>query len=157
MPTWPLVRSMRLWFREKTPLEVFFRTFRVWYYIVMLHPIVWIFLLLSSAFALLHSFAVQASLYWYYWWFDILMHFSGGVLITIGLHALGTFKRFNCKPKLKHVFWVTLAFVIVWEIFEYNAGLYEPGLAQWLDTGYDIFNGFAGAISAYFVIKKLRK
>lgn len=123
----------------------------------MLHPIVWLFLLLSLAFTGVHMLAMQASLYWYYWWFDILMHFAGGVLITFGVHALGTFKRINRKPRFIHILIITFFFVIVWELFEWRAGLYETGTKQALDTLYDICNGYAGAIITYFVIKKFRK
>jgi len=121
----------------------------------MLRPIVWIFLLLSSLFMLTHLFAMYASLYWYYSWFDIVMHFSGGVLIGVGLHALGTFSRIKKRPNRLVVFGVALLFVIVWEIFEWFAGLYDPA-THLIDTLHDIFNGLAGAFLAHEIIKKFK-
>ena len=83
------------------------------------------------------------------------MHFSGGVLIGVGLHALGTFSRINKRPTRLIVFGVALVFVIVWEIFEWFAGLYDPATHR-IDTLHDIFNGLVGALLAHEIIKKFK-
>ena len=46
-----------------------------------------LFLLSALAFAVTHLVATAGSLYWYYWWFDIVMHFWGGLLLGLGVHA----------------------------------------------------------------------
>jgi hypothetical protein len=48
----------------------------------MIHPIVVFFLLMSSIFAGVHYAAMVANLYSYFWWFDIVMHFWGGLLLV---------------------------------------------------------------------------
>ncbi len=122
----------------------------------MLKPIVWIFLFIAGAFASVHMFAMYASLYWYYPWFDILMHFWGGLLIGLGLHALGTFSRINRRPNTLVVFFVAFLFVVVWEIFEWYSGVFDS-VANYLDTIHDMFNGIIGALLAHQIIKKIKK
>lgn len=83
------------------------------------------------------------------------MHFSGGLLIGIGLHAFGTFSRIKRKPTAVFIALFTLGVVLVWEAFELSVGLSDLSL-HFVDTIADIFNGIVGAILAHFVIKKFK-
>jgi hypothetical protein len=84
-----------------------------------------------------------------------MMHFSGGILIGIGLHALGTFSRIKRVPTDIFVFLFTLGVVLVWEAFELYVGLSDLSL-HLIDTIADIFNGIAGALLANSIIKKFK-
>lgn len=119
----------------------------------MIQPIVIIFLLLAIAFAAVHAFAILASLYWYYWWFDIVMHFWGGCLIALGLHALSTFSRFTFKPNMKLLVVALAVITLVWESFEFFVGLWQPE-TYLFDTLKDIAVGFSGGLVCYFTLKR---
>ncbi len=112
-----------------------------------------LFLLLSSLFAAVHFVASKLSLYWYYWWFDSVMHFWGGTLIGLGIHALATLPHVPVRTTLLFLL-VTLAVVTVsWEVFEWVFGLYNP-VNHTLDTIKDITLGFGGGLLAHLVLQK---
>jgi hypothetical protein len=111
------------------------------------------FLLLSVAFATTHYFAVLASLYWYYSWFDIVMHFWGGGLIALGVHSLSTFSFVHCRPDYKIILGVLILITGTWEIFEWFVGLYEPA-TYLLDTAKDVIVGFSGGLLAHTILRR---
>jgi hypothetical protein len=147
------------------PLENASRKRRIFFYLFFIlrdaiveympAAIVWIFLVATSTFASVHNFAVAASLYWYYSWFDILMHFWGGILIVLGVYALCSFKHVPLKPTTLLIFSTLLAIMLVWEIFEYYVGLYEP-TTYLFDTLKDIAMGFSGGLAGYLLTIRLR-
>src|SRR3989344_6737965 len=100
-------------------------------------------------FGALHLIAQPLSLYWTYWWFDIMMHFlggfSGGLLV---LWYLGPSRSFQ-------VIFITISCVLIvgiaWEIFEFVFELTQP-IDYWQDTAFDIVNDIVGAVIAYFFI-----
>ncbi|MEK7639330.1 MAG: hypothetical protein AAB388_04175 [Patescibacteria group bacterium] len=120
----------------------------------MLQPIVLVFLFFGVIFAATHTLAVDASLYWYYPWFDVVMHTWGGVMVALGVLALKTLKPFRDIP----AFWffiTALALAIVsWEIFEWYAGLYDPE-THVRDTIEDVALGtFGGLVTFYLLTHK---
>jgi len=121
----------------------------------MIHGVVIIFLVFAALFALVHTFAVTASLYWYHWWFDILMHFWGGTLIGLGVHAFSTIPWFSYRPTTKVVLLVLAAATISWEVFERLVGLYDP-LRYLLDTGQDMVLGFSGGLLTHLALQAYR-
>lgn len=122
---------------------------------LMSHRLTLAFLLLATAFALAHAFAVTVSLYWYYWWFDIVMHLWGGLLIGLGIHALSSFRWFPFKPTTKTVLLGLLCITISWEIFEWSVGLYDPN-AYVTSTLKDLFFGFSGGLLAHAMLRSYR-
>jgi hypothetical protein len=122
----------------------------------MMHPVVWIFIFLSAAFAATHAFAVWAYFYYAYWWFDIFMHSFGGFLITLGLFAFGTFSIWRRQPRLVEVLSVLLVAVIAWELFEQYFGLYNP-IGYLLDTSIDMLLGVGAGLVSYVILKKIVK
>jgi hypothetical protein len=122
----------------------------------MLQPIVLLFIPIALAFSLVHVFALETSLYWHYWWFDILMHFWGGLLIALGVVSLTSFRRVTFRPTYKLVFVVTTIMVLLWEVFEWQAGIIDPWL-EWPDTLLDIVLGFAGSTLGFLLLKKIAK
>lgn len=121
----------------------------------MPNRLVIIFLVLSIIFALVHIFAMKLSLYWFHWWFDILMHFWGGTLIGLGVHALATLPKISHFPTTKLVLIVLFVATVSWEIFERAAGLYDPATYV-IDTSQDIILGFSGGLLAHFLLRAYR-
>lgn len=112
-----------------------------------------IFVILSGAFAAVHLFAMKTSMYWYYPWFDIVMHFWGGVLLALGVHSFSSFSRIYIKPSLPVVLIVVLMAATTWEIFERLAGLYDPATYVF-DTAKDLIIGLSGGLLAHLLIRK---
>jgi hypothetical protein len=119
--------------------------------------IVWFFLLFATLFTSVHRAAVTASLYWYYSWFDMVMHFWGGLLVSLGVIALSTLQIFPFKPNPKVIALILLFVMVMWEVFEFYAGLYESSWQQVFDTLKDLLFGSLGAISGYFILVKRKQ
>jgi hypothetical protein len=94
--------------------------------------------------AVTQHYALLNYWYWVYPWLDNVMHFSGGVLITVlGAAFFG------------HRWWivvVTMCVGLLWEVFEYSIGvsLFEPNFAG--DTALDVAMDFVGALVAYGIM-----
>lgn len=113
-----------------------------------------LFLFSSLAFAATHLIASAGSLYWYYWWFDIFMHFWGGLLLGLGVHALCRLQRIPVKPTFFVVIITLATATISWELFERFTGLYSP-IQYILDTTLDVLLGFGGGLLAHFILSHL--
>jgi len=111
-----------------------------------------LFLIFASMFALVHQFAVIASLYWYFWWFDILMHFWGGSLIALGVFVFSGFSFSSFAPSLKITLLSLIIITVTWELFELFVGLYEP-VAYLRDTAKDLVVGVGGGLLTHGIIK----
>ena len=99
---------------------------------------------------------LASKFYWYFtvWWFDMPMHFFGG--IWVGLFFLYAYKVKNIS--LRSVIEVTLSVLvmgILWEIFEFyvfnGIGRYPFDL---LDTFSDIFFDLAGGLTAVWYVSR---
>ena len=108
--------------------------------------------------AVLHKIALSLFLYWNVFWFDIMMHFLGGALISlITLFFIYDSKFLNFKIKDKIVIFsiavgMTLIIGLGWELWELYCGftdIVEDGADTFLDLIMDIL----GAIAAYFYSK----
>jgi hypothetical protein len=121
----------------------------------MPQAIVWIFIAISSVFAAVHNIAVTASLYWYYSWFDIIMHFWGGMLVVLGVYALCSLKHVPLKPSTILIFFTLFFIMIMWELFERLAGLYNPATYVF-DVSKDLLVGTIGGLLAYLVALRFR-
>lgn len=121
----------------------------------MVHGIVIVFLVLATIFALVHAFAVTLSLYWYYWWFDVLMHLWGGVLLGLGIHTLSTFKWFRFQLTIVFLSSFLLVVTVGWEVFERFTGLYSP-IGYIADTSQDLLLGIGGGLLTHFLLKTYR-
>lgn len=99
-------------------------------------------LLLASLLAALQWWAVSDFLYWRYEWFDIPMHYLGGIVIASFLVPLiPRGRRFT-------LLFAALTLFIGWEVFEYIFGL--PREANYpLDTAEDLLLDVLGALTAY--------
>lgn len=112
-------------------------------------------ILLGSALAITHSIAVYFSLYWFWWWFDIVMHTLGGVFL---IGVVYTFVRLRILSAQWLSFGLRLVGIVVvtlisWEVF----GVWvEAGFKTgWLlDTILDFGFGILGVLIGYWLIKR---
>ncbi len=97
--------------------------------------------------AALEQWAVADFLYWRYVWFDVPMHFLGGLTIALSLVALSG-SRF--RP---YAFITCMVLVAVgWEVFEVIIG--SPQKANYvLDTSLDLLMDTLGASLIYLIAR----
>lgn len=107
----------------------------------------------------LHLGALRYYWYWSFWWFDILVHFAGGFLLTFLFLFLYQSISKNI-PGIYHSFVFVILFVLTvglsWELFEViieSASIAEPDYL--LDTIADIFVDIAGALFAYILFLRV--
>ncbi len=103
-------------------------------------------LVLSLATAFLQNAALADFWYWRYPWFDLPMHYLGGLAVSALLIAF--LERH--KPR---AFMLLFALVIIgWEVFEYVFGIpREENYA--LDTVLDLIIGSLGALTMYIAAR----
>lgn len=121
----------------------------------MKRKMVWLFLILGFLFAAAHNFAMATSLYWFYPWFDIPMHFWGGALVSLGLFSLYSFKPTPISPSLAITVLALLLVAISWEVFERVIDSYNP-VTYIFDTSKDLLVGLFGGLSAHFLLRRFR-
>lgn len=118
-----------------------------------------LFLIHLAGLALMHNLAITFYFYWQYPWFDILMHFWGGVVVALGVGMLPSFGvRYISRPP--SLFQIGVAILLVglsWELFEYSVGIWanEPGFVS--DTVLDLVMDTLGAAVGYGVLKVIQK
>ena len=103
----------------------------------------------------LNIWALNNFWYWVYWWFDILMHFLGG--LWVGVMAIWVYYLSGLlgKPLITKKNVLILSFVSVlvvgigWEVFEIfiKETINEPGFI--IDTLGDLLFDLLGAFVAY--------
>ncbi len=100
-----------------------------------------------------HQVAMQVSLYWYYWWFDYVMHFWGGLLIGLGIYALSTLPHLKIRADLKTILITLTVATVSWELFEWYYDIH--GASNYVfDTSKDIFLGFSGGLLAHLILRR---
>lgn len=106
---------------------------------------------------LLNELAQVHFYYWTFWWYDIMMHFLGGFLVS-GI-ALWAFIRFTPPSSLqiKNALYVSVATALVvgigWEFFEYFAGMYVAQVHIVTDTAGDLIMDTIGAVVSWGIIR----
>ncbi len=110
--------------------------------------------------ALLHFLANMFFLYWAWWWFDIFMHFLGGLFVGLSILWLVAYEvPIGIRPFIPQFLTVVLGvfFVgLVWELFEYLTGLHTA-LNYTRDTVFDLAMDIVGALSAYVLFSRFTK
>ncbi len=107
----------------------------------------------------LHFLATK--LYWYndFFWFDMLMHFIGGIFI--GFIALYILYRFKISQNKKFISTIKITILTVfvvglfWEVYEYVVqGFTGAILANPIDSISDLFFDLAGGLYAVYIFQK---
>lgn len=103
----------------------------------------------------LNTIGIWLSLYSVIWWYDMPLHFFGGLFTgLLVIWFLMKYSSFNKASYFKIVFWVlAISFVIgfVWEFYEiffYKIGSLNYSM---LDATSDLFFDLAGSIQALFI------
>lgn len=84
-----------------------------------------------------------------------MMHFWGGMLVVLGVYALCSLKHIPLKPSTLLIFGTLFSLMIIWEVFEWKVGLFNP-MTHMFDTTKDIIVGFSGGLVAYLLAIRLR-
>lgn len=114
--------------------------------------------------ALMHFVGVKFYLDWFYWWYDMVLHFLGGVVV--GMFSLVFIKKTvdlstwtNNKIITRAIF-STLVIGLLWEVFELSVGTasFSDGMAYVTDTSsdliLDIVGSFFGSLYGIKIWKK---
>lgn len=118
---------------------------------------------LIAIIAILHYLALKFYFYWTLEWFDIFMHFLGGLWVVLFFVWFLFFSKFIKIDIKKHqnrkIFFVSILAVLVvgllWEVFEVFASfvsVQERGYA--LDTSLDLMMDLIGGVLAFLYIKR---
>lgn len=109
--------------------------------------------------AFLQLLATRYFLYFELWWFDIPMHFLGGLFIGSAFLWAWRFepivKRMTPLSMFMSAFLATLTIGIAWEIFEYVTDSYAAANYT-LDTALDLLMDIFGMAAAYLLFKFTR-
>lgn len=113
------------------------------------------FIPLVGLFAVVHVLATQYYLYWYFLWFDLVMHVWGGVLLIL---ALGTYaealpSQIRSVWRAKVIIAYVLTVILLWEFF--GVLLNQGFKSDWVsDTIGDVVFGILGALIGYWWSKR---
>ena len=94
--------------------------------------------------AVTQHYALSNFWYWQYRWLDMLMHFSGGVVIGLALYA--------AFGRRMAILYGVLIVGALWEVFEYVLGisLVERNFA--FDTTKDLTMDLVGGLAVYGIM-----
>ena len=119
--------------------------------------ILWVFLLIVMT--ILHIIALKFFLYWIYSWFDIMMHFLGGMIVVLSSFWFFFQSRYvHLNQNIHNIIFVAISSIIFigigWEIFEIIIGV--PVIGDFvLDTITDLVMDVIGASVATFIFMKI--
>ena len=89
------------------------------------------------------------------WWWDIVLHFLGG--LWIGMWVIGLSRIQKIKLDYKIIISLVFAVGFAWEVFEYFLGIGGSAFMSYrLDTAKDLLNDCLGAWASISVAKKLK-
>lgn len=113
------------------------------------------FLSTATTFVLVHIVATKFFLYWKYLWFDIPMHFLGGIVCALGIAILPFFNIRYIEKRSSFFLYIVLVLAIgvSWELYEYNAGLYHLESNLVPDTILDLCMDVLGGVVGYGIVK----
>jgi hypothetical protein len=101
----------------------------------------------------LHISAINNYLYWVYWWFDIMMHFLGGLWVGVTFLWAYILVFRGDGSNQKKFFWmsfgVILLTIISWEVFELFIQNNISDRNFFADTSSDMLLGMVGGAVAY--------
>ena len=108
-----------------------------------------------------NSLGVWVSLYGILWWYDMPMHFFGGVFTgLLVIHFLLGQKRIKYLPNNKIIFIslvIVLCIGLLWEGYEIFFDIIAGRQHIFMDSLSDIFFDMAGAVEAMFIYLRHRR
>jgi hypothetical protein len=131
------------------------------YHVLMRSDSLFFILFLALMLGVFHNLAFEHFLYWKFWWYDIMMHFLGGAIISASLLWAILYElpeRFRGRFfTLAYAVLAVFLIGIAWEVFEYAVKT-DPEFTrvEWiLDTLLDLCVDIAGGIFAYFTFRSI--
>ena len=104
---------------------------------------------------LFNTLGVWLSLYSMIWWYDMPMHFAGGLftalLIFVFLLRFSKFANLGNLKSILIVLFLTLIIGLLWEGYEIVFDIIAGRKHIFIDSLSDIFFDFAGGIQACFI------
>ena len=106
------------------------------------------------------NIAFENYFYWKFWWYDIMMHFLGGAIVSAILLWVIMYEFPESLRTIYFRFAPVVLFVlvvgIVWEVYEYHIGIdREYSHTYWrLDTAKDLFDDMVGGVVAAFFVRR---
>ncbi|MEK9177375.1 MAG: hypothetical protein AAB923_03700 [Patescibacteria group bacterium] len=108
--------------------------------------------------ALVHAAAVEHFLYWRFHWFDLPVHFLGGLLVGLSFTWLLAYEFVAATRRTRARFVLVMAAVLIvgllWEYFEYAIGVTKGQAGYWQDTAGDIVMDILGGATAYLTMSR---
>lgn len=117
-----------------------------------------LFVIASSILAVTHILALQFYLYWQFPWFDVPMHFLGGIVVALGVFTAYDF-RLPLPKRWLRLFPVVAAVLMValaWEYYEILIGIPIEENHK-IDTAIDLVLGVLGGLMGYFIGSRIQK
>src|SRR3990167_6874685 len=100
----------------------------------------------------LHLISLQNDYYWLIWWYDIMMHFLGGVWVVLVLIWLNQLKAAPAVLTFKRALTAIIVVGLAWEIYELLFDqTFIDAKGYGLDTVLDLITNTVGATAAYFL------
>jgi uncharacterized membrane protein YjdF len=117
-------------------------------------------LVIAPVLVVLHFIGSAKHFYFTYWWFDIMMHFLGGVIVF--LLSSWFYARFLKEDLSLRAFIFALVSVLAvgsaWEIYENVIKLTYRAFGSYrFDTIKDVLVDMAGAFIAFLVLNRLNR
>lgn len=106
--------------------------------------------------AFFHITATIFYLYWSIWWYDLPLHFLGGIFITLGSLWSLFFSGYVRAIRVRNPFSlllialvITFSVGILWELFEFAVGPDFARQGYVADTVVDLIMDIAGSLTGY--------
>ncbi len=97
----------------------------------------------------LHALGLFLFLQWQFWWYDIMLHFMGGVWVALA--ALWFYMKEGWVARMTTTVLIALSIGLGWELFEYLVGSARES-NYFYDTSLDILMDTLGAIAGFLYV-----
>ncbi len=116
-----------------------------------------LFFLSLAGLAMTHYLALVWYLYWMYPWFDLVMHFSGGMIIALGSQtALFQKMTQHYFTGLLPCLLIVVVVSVVWELFEWYSVIVDFEGYR-VDTSIDLVMDITGGVCGFFLASFLSR
>ncbi len=97
----------------------------------------------------LHITGLYYYLQWYYWWYDLVLHFLGGLWVALAITWL--WLALSRKVRIVPILLAVLVVGGAWELFEYVIGSLREG-NYFFDTSLDMLMDALGGLCGYLLV-----
>lgn len=116
----------------------------------------WPMFIVVSVVAVLHSVAIDKAYYWTLPWYDIMMHFLGGVWLAFFIFWIHATKPLPFKLGVAQVLLFVIGVGLLWEAYELFFKMTFVGDPEYpFDTSLDLVMDTLGGVVAFVISKFL--